>query len=80
MVPGALSDMLESARGRMSASPSGVLDMFRWDPGRPYLAASDGDMNCEDEAAPALPGPPLGVVGVYGWNGASYEVAGLDRE
>lgn len=52
--------MLESARGRISARPSGVLEMVRWDPGALYLAGSIGDIRCEDEA-------PLGVVGVYAW-------------
>ena len=48
--------MLESARGRMSARPSGVLEKLRWEPGALYLAPSPGDMNCEEE--------PPGVVGV----------------
>lgn len=48
--------MLESARGRMSARPSGVLEKVRCEPGALYFAVSWGEMNCEDE--------PLGVVGV----------------
>lgn len=48
--------MLESARGRMSASPNGVLEMLRCEPGALYLAMSEGDMNWDEE--------PPGVVGV----------------
>ena len=57
-VPGKPSERLESARGRMSASPRGVLEMLRELEG--VYFGSDGDMNCDDEALPP------GVVGVYG--------------
>ena len=56
--PGALSDIVESALGRMSASPSGVFEKFRCDD-VPYLPGSEGDMNWAGPDA----GPP-GVVGV----------------
>lgn len=56
MPPGE-SDMLESARGLMSARPSGVLEMCRWEPGVPYLSISEGEPYCEVE--------PPGVVGEY---------------
>lgn len=57
-VPGAPSDSVESARGRMSARPKGVFDTFRCED-EPYLFGSVGDMNCGGPEA-----EPPGVVGV----------------
>jgi hypothetical protein len=57
-VPGIPSERLESARGRISASPRGVLEMLR-ELEEVYLG-SVGDMNCDEVAVPP------GVVGVYG--------------
>jgi hypothetical protein len=40
----------------MSAKPSGVFEMVRWDPEGLYFEGSEGDMSCEEA--------PPGVVGV----------------